>query len=338
MDEDAYADAGVMLGLLDEPIDESEEAAFDPFENRLGGKPVFPVPLASSLTDFVQRRAVCPLCNGILHFLLQIYAPLPHDDDDRFLWVFVCNSAACSRDARGWLVFRAHISVQTAAVKEQHAKVDLFAESEDACALLEKHLAITSHTCNALEALKISDKKTEKQKDARDEVNENKLGVIYAHPNTFSGFFLATAEEEAARIDEAAKNSVLAAFHDRISSEADAQLDAVFDEAAAAVAERTPPAFVAFQQRIAAHPTQILRYKVDGEPLRATEKHIAAPACEACGAPRRFEFQIVPTAIAVIDADAATDGMDWEGVHVFTCSADCRQTASDAAVECCIVE
>ena len=71
-----------------------------------------------------------------------------------------------------------------------------------------------------------------------------------------------------------------------------------------------------FQAVTSTHSGQVLRYCIDegAQPLwgRATPRPTAVPPCSRCGAPRRFEFQILPQMISFLGIDdARDDAVDW---------------------------
>ena len=107
-------------------------------------------------------------------------------------------------------------------------------------------------------------------------------------------------------------------------------------------------ALAAFQRRVSAWPEQVLRYchHADAQPLWLSRLRRPAevPPCGRCGAPRWFEYQIVPNLVASIeraaeaggagDAAAPEEALDWGTVAVFTCSASCAATGeADAYAE-----
>lgn len=113
--------------------------------------------------------------------------------------------------------------------------------------------------------------------------------------------------------------------------------------------------FQRFADRLSHNPEQVLRYEFDGSPLlysstdavgRRLSPHAQAhagpanakittigeggrgiPPCKNCGAGRRFELQLTPHAITMLEEDepasAALEGMDWGTIIVGVCSADC---------------
>ena len=100
--------------------------------------------------------------------------------------------------------------------------------------------------------------------------------------------------------------------------------------------------------RVSAWPEQVLRYchHADAQPLWLSRLRRPAevPPCGRCGAPRWFEYQIVPNLVASIEraaeaggaghAAAPEEALDWGTLAVFTCSASCAATGeADAYAE-----
>lgn len=93
--------------------------------------------------------------------------------------------------------------------------------------------------------------------------------------------------------------------------------------------------FAAFQAHIATAPDQVLRYCGDegARPLLATAAEPPPPPpCQRCGAPRRFEFQVMPQLLSYLDGnDEDPDALDWATIAVYTCSKSCSVAAGDDA-------
>ncbi|XXH02016.1 hypothetical protein Hte_008381 [Hypoxylon texense] len=125
-------------------------------------------------------------------------------------------------------------------------------------------------------------------------------------------------------------------------------------------------AFQRFADRLAQNPEQAIRYEFGGQPLLysktdAVGKLLLAPPtpttnssggvginiasasasaasggapgmprCGNCGAPRAFEVQMTPHAIAELEADEVSlEGMDWGTVVVGVCARDCQARGVD---------
>ncbi|KAF4718843.1 hypothetical protein FOZ63_012255 [Perkinsus olseni] len=91
--------------------------------------------------------------------------------------------------------------------------------------------------------------------------------------------------------------------------------------------------FLKFQERTSRFPGQVLRYDYNGLPLWAgkfaeeSKKAIArqVPPCRACGAPRAFEFQLLPSLFYLSGwFEGHESEMEWGIAAMYTCSEDCR--------------
>jgi Programmed cell death protein 2, C-terminal putative domain len=122
---------------------------------------------------------------------------------------------------------------------------------------------------------------------------------------------------------------------------------------------------LAFQDKLQQLPAQVLRYEYEGEPVwpappsvvasgltasvkgkakvpvrtSAEFERVCVPACESCGATRKFEFQTMPPLLSFLNVDENTvegtqaiasrgdqimlGGMDWSSVLVYSCSKSC---------------
>lgn len=101
--------------------------------------------------------------------------------------------------------------------------------------------------------------------------------------------------------------------------------------------------FQKFADRLAQNPDQCIRYEFAGQPLlysktdavgKRLHDGVRLPACGGCGGERVFEVQLVPGAIAELEAEEeGLEGMDWGTVVVGVCASDCvpRGTAEGEA-------
>ena len=88
--------------------------------------------------------------------------------------------------------------------------------------------------------------------------------------------------------------------------------------------------FASFAARISSAPSQILRYCFeDGAAPVCPSPHgipqsAQIPSCEHCGAPRKFEFQIMPQVLNILGIDPSDDdALDFGTIAVYSCSKSC---------------
>ncbi|CAD6186045.1 unnamed protein product [Caenorhabditis auriculariae] len=96
--------------------------------------------------------------------------------------------------------------------------------------------------------------------------------------------------------------------------------------------------FEKFNRLVSLNPEQIIRYKRFGEPLPATCQSPlpdpeSVPPCENCSGPRRFEMQLMPHLLSIIEVDAIGQSIDWASVFIYTCSQSCEVPESGYAKE-----
>ena len=86
-----------------------------------------------------------------------------------------------------------------------------------------------------------------------------------------------------------------------------------------------------FKEVVAHSREQVLRHCVGGRPLWISDENLPGddvpPACQSCGGPRQFEFQIMPQLIGRLGLDAgkaaADASVDWGVLAVYTCKDSC---------------
>lgn len=88
--------------------------------------------------------------------------------------------------------------------------------------------------------------------------------------------------------------------------------------------------FSGFQRRVGVWPTQVLRYCFTGSSaplwLATGGRPASIPPCGRCGAPRWFEFQVLPQLLSSLelpDELGSDDALDWGTIAVFSCSRSC---------------
>ena len=108
------------------------------------------------------------------------------------------------------------------------------------------------------------------------------------------------------------------------------------DRIEAAVVDEDMEQLATFHVMLKNDPEQVLRYcpEPGAKPLWPSVTHAPntdnIPHCERCGAPRKFEFQILPTIISQLGVDAESDSaLDFGSIAVYTCSKSCAPVACD---------
>ena len=147
----------------------------------------------------------------------------------------------------------------------------------------------------------------------------------------FPEYELVVEPEEEYQGDEEVKKA-MAGYEEMVSTEGEledlGQEDLKFAEEMA-TAERIH--FASFQAKIAAAPSQVLRYCFEdgAQPLWPAREPKGPqpdeiPPCSACGASRKFEFQIMPQIIHHLGQDPEDpESLDFSTIAIYTCSQSC---------------
>ncbi|KAI8486830.1 Programmed cell death protein 2 [Branchiostoma belcheri] len=97
-------------------------------------------------------------------------------------------------------------------------------------------------------------------------------------------------------------------------------------EAAARQETEEDQQFSVFRRRVRKEPEQVLRYDLGGVPLWVSRQHVPStediPDC-TCGAPRQFEFQVMPQLLNYLQVDSLKESIDWGTLAVYTCVNSC---------------
>uniref|UniRef100_A0A8R1HN38 MYND-type domain-containing protein n=1 Tax=Caenorhabditis japonica TaxID=281687 RepID=A0A8R1HN38_CAEJA len=178
---------------------------------------------------------------------------------------------------------------------------------------------------------------TEEEKNPRNPFVFKEFGVEidqeYMPGNLFDGLSDDEGDdddEENGEDDETEeeKNKRIKEFEKFVEKNKGKNVDMTKEDLDAATTEQPKDTeFEKFNRLVNLSPDQIVRYKRHGEPLRATatsQLPEEIEPCELCGAPRRFEMQLMPHLLSLIDVDAIGQSIDWASVYVYTCSASCQ--------------
>jgi len=315
------------------------------FPSKVGGRPAWLE--LKRLPDPDQLR--CGHCSSPLVFLCQMYAP---DETrpacyHRSLFLFVCRTPACSQQTEGGvLALRSQLSLDNAQYPDSPLEerpvvgedpysaahhVQLCAvcgcRGPKQCAGCKKvHYCSREHqTIDWKHGHKHNCKESGGAGGgaARVLLPEAEI-VVEEEPADNKG----TQKSEAQRMADFAAMRL-----QQVESLPDADVGEL-DKMASSEAAAGDAAFARFRKRVARAPEQVVRYWRDGAPLWVSATHVPGqgdvPACR-CGAPRRFEFQILPQLLNHLDLDEVGESVDWGTLAVFTCSASCDPASGEGA-------
>lgn len=102
------------------------------------------------------------------------------------------------------------------------------------------------------------------------------------------------------------------------------------DVEAAVTEQKKDELFEKFNRFINLNPDQIVRYQRYGEPLPASDRATAlpepdaVPSCDVCGSARRFEFQLTPHLLSLMEVDRVGQSIDFAGVYIYACMRSCE--------------
>ncbi|KAJ1858622.1 hypothetical protein GGH12_000545 [Coemansia sp. RSA 1822] len=321
-----------------EPVD--AEFAQDPFPSKIGGKPRWLDPRHALAAE----RVACDECGKPMVLLMQLSAP---EDDPpsafhRMLYVFICRTGSChtSGASRCMRAFRSQLPEDNAVYTakggegddcdiewEKTAGVEAAAECV-VCGLQGNKTCSTCHGrryCSRAHQVADWDAGHKAQcsimphAESADHMRRLRRMIFPEH--------VIVSEEEAEEqpetdsdsdSEEAEPNSVVPVTSERVE-DSETEVDAAFME---------------FQRRIQRDPDQVLRYArapdAETEPMLLVSDSGAPtdiPACEACGAQREFEFQVMPQMLNYLDLDSTDPhSIDWGTLLVFSCPYSCEPT------------
>lgn len=302
---DASEDAGAtpeddldeLVGFLEETPDEDERYLLLRrfFPSKVGGKPAWLIPDRLP----AEKELRCDHCGLPLRFLMQIYASQGDYRPNCFhrtLHLFVCTGCQPSEV----VVFRAQLPR-----KNKYYSSEAPDDEDDTVDDPELESALRANPlCTGAgrpsyyfdeHELTVSGTKAVEDSDDDDEEDDDEGIEAQLVKNALD------APEEKEEFDEYWKGH--------------GQKDKIFKT------------FEGFAKR---HPSHVVRYELGGKPLwycTPGQYLDPAPQCENCGAPRKFEFQIQPQLISLLDSDR----LDFGIVCIYSCSASCEPPKSGSA-------
>lgn len=323
----------IELALPDGTLLPSEDT--DVYTSKLGGRPVWLNHPTKDLLDSLK----CPLCETDRYLLLQMDCPREeYPAIDRIVYVFVCNTRACSQDAIGWKVV-----FMTKHKDEEDEEKNVAADSKGKASFWDS----------------IMNDQVEDNKNPLSGTSITKsLPVPLSNPkNKFPGIYLHIDEEIIVEKREK-KSAVVIPENISIAPEATGGDEEWAGEQYEKLrAPGTDKSFNRFQKRVAHYPRQCIRYAVSGAqtPLLYHDLDISSAvaklgSCQHCNhSTHRFELQLMPAVLAFLPTDSAeytkhipetkksnnpmiSDGMEWGSVMVYSCGALCGLTRKDTEI------
>jgi len=147
-------------------------------------------------------------------------------------------------------------------------------------------------------------------------------------------------EDRETEQEDAALSKLIEDYDSRVESEGELTEEEVPEEVLKQVEENCPidrKHFAMFQARVSCAPDQVIRYcfKDQASPLWPSPANLPAltdvPPCKRCGAPRKFEFQVMPQLLNHLQQDEMDPAaLDWGTIVVYTCSKSCSGPSGGA--------
>lgn len=314
VDDDACAfdalDDGLAwsLGFLERvPEDEAYALTRHYFPSKCGGAPAWldpvRVPYASQLVSAKGDK---------LDFLLQVYAAVECEEPSAFhrtVFVFVNASGGETHARGGCRAFRSQLPRENA-----YYAIDPLPEGMRGHALDAELDAVRKARC-----------------DRWDVTASEAAATLRAPTRTYPEYELVVENEDRATDPTEGMQIIENNVGDDMTADD-------LDEIEADVYDKDNEQLATFHVMLKSDPDQVLRYCYDdgAKPLWPSVTHAPSedniPCCERCGAPRKFEFQILPTIISKLDVDAESDyALDFGSIAVYTCSKSCAPIECDEA-------
>ncbi|EAN77550.1 hypothetical protein, conserved [Trypanosoma brucei brucei TREU927] len=308
----------VLLGVFDGymPLERNKLTS----ETKIGGSPTYRPSLSESQLMTIREWTTCGVCGRHMFLVLQAFSPLPQSSagHHRMIYVFCCNSDACSRQpSSSWCAF----TLQAENMDEE-ALDDI--QSEEAArsdpVMASELPPSTFPPCYV----------------AIDSEPRKEIVV----PTDLEAEMIRAAQENAKNPDITEND--IKELEQTIDLK-DKPADYEFDK---------------FRRRVAREPSQVIRYyerfptescgvtlvSAVAPPLfmrpSRVKEIIRIPPCRDCGAALIHELQIMPTSVYYLrvrdyiasGSPSGDEGVDWGTVTVFVCSKDCSKDRSGSSL------
>ena len=292
------------LGFLERARDETTTRR-ERFPSKAGGAPAWLDPVRVPYDEELRAED-----GETLDFLLQVYAPVDEEPTafHRTVYVFASSSGGETHGPRGCRAFRGQLPRENAyyawdPLPEGMLGRELSREEADARRARCDRWDVSARECEA---------------------------EMRAPTKTYPEYELVVETEERDEMDasEAMKYVNGTGGEDMTADDV--------EEIEAEVVNKDMEQLATFHVMLKNDPDQVLRYcpEPGAKPVWPSVTHApntdVIPCCERCGAPRKFEFQILPTIISQLGVDAESDyALDFGSVAVYTCSKSCAPVPCD---------
>ncbi|XP_003969537.1 programmed cell death protein 2 isoform X1 [Takifugu rubripes] len=309
------------------------------FPSKVGGRPAW----LSQRNLPSPHELECEVCRLPMAFLLQVYAPIFGLERSFHRTVFVfccktdkcytCNNNSCIKVFRSQLPRRNEFYPFNPPPEEEPTD-----NSEADHSMLLSGLKLCwvcgclgNKACSRCHMVTYCGKHHQTvhwKHTHKKECSSPETTTVKTSPFLFREYELVTEPEEEevdeAEIDTTVVEEERSALH---SSIVGSLTEADLEEVAMHETEDNK-VFQQFKKKIASEPHQVLRYSRGGSPLWVSSQHIPSdndiPLC-TCGAPRCFEFQVMPQLLNSLSVDSMGMSIDWGTLAVYTCSVSCNQ-------------
>ncbi|XP_023012957.2 zinc finger protein RP-8 [Leptinotarsa decemlineata] len=321
------------LGYMDECKPWQVESRL--FPSKAGGKPAW-----LDLENLPPvERLLCKKCGKTMIFLCQIYAPYEENIKESFenylnnfhrtLFVFICRDPKCCErnNSDNLKVFRSSLQRNNRFYSydpPDDTPMPGFSLSKwvDLCSVCGCLSQLRCSKCKEVHYCskehQVLDWKSGHKKECTSSPNSIRLSTIL-FPEFEINTEMEELEEEPAtnkEEEELEKFKVL-----EIEGKAGTMPELSEKDLEAHASGTTDEAFEKFHKIVSFNPDQVIRYKVGGEPLWIAKEPLpeSIPDCQICGAPRQFEFQIMPQMLTFLRETE----LDFGVLVVYTCKASC---------------
>jgi len=286
----------------------------------------------------------CGNCKQQMVMLCQLYIPTTDGEGQpyhRTLYLFCCRQGPCSKQPSFVKVFRAqrpelpsepnYDEYDDSELLELNNAAEKPHKLCNVCGCLGDKVCSSCHEvwycCKQHQAI---DWKLKHKKQCGNNNNiSDKLANLYfdddnttKHPLFFDEYEIVIEEEPAAKPQRKTMAQVEKEYPDAMGPVTDKKME---KELAKLENKDVDEVFAEFRERIDREPEQIVRYQQGGTPLWVSKDCVPTdiPPCAACGAERRFEFQVLPQMINYLGVETTVDSIDFGTLCVYTCSRNC---------------